>query len=572
MLSLTIIIVLVLIIIILAVISGLFYYHKQNNDLVEQLTKRLDLFQQDNIEEMIDQIADTKLAGATLNDFKKDKNAYLQIIKKQLPQMQAQLLDYAEKNANLQVWSVHRELKSLNQKSLQQEKLLKKLKNSLSNLFDHIQKNQADFNNVDQKAKKLQTQLQNNMVHYQEAYAPLQDQLAQITQQLPQINELVVTGDALKAHQLLEQQQVNLSKFQTISEQVLERGINLETDFKPEIKELEKAAQKLQIARINLEDPQINTELDNIKAQIKELKDLLAQLKVTDFDQLEQNINERLNYLYDRISQEWSAQKKVQKSQLVLADFIQHARRQNRLLSQNISRLKKHYVINDDDQQLALSSQQKIEQISQHYQELVKAMKQPQGVIYSKIWHDFQQASQQLKEIEQEQKRIAESFDGLYQGESVGWDNLQQISQHLHQLKHKLDVMRLPGLPEKYRNNYQMVSDEAQSLQQLLQTRPVNVEEVTKQMFVVQEDLNNLEQQTQNLWADAQITGRLLQYANRYVENHPKIQQAANLSQDLYDQQFNYHQARLNISQALEQVEPGAAQRISDLYYAENKD
>lgn len=81
MLSLTIIIVLVLIIIILAVISGLFYYHKQNNDLVEQLTKRLDLFQQDNIEEMIDQIADTKLAGATLNDFKKDKNAYLQIIK-----------------------------------------------------------------------------------------------------------------------------------------------------------------------------------------------------------------------------------------------------------------------------------------------------------------------------------------------------------------------------------------------------------------------------------------------------------------------------------------------------------
>ena len=332
MLSLTIIIVLVLIIIILAVISGLFYYHKQNNDLVEQLTKRLDLFQQDNIEEMIDQIADTKLAGATLNDFEKDKNDYLQIIKKQLPQMQAQLLDYAEKNANLQVWSVHRELKSLNQKSLQQEKLLKKLKNSLSNLFDHIQKNQADFNNVDQKAKKLQTQLQNNMVHYQEAYAPLQDQLAQITQQLPQINELVVTGDALKAHQLLEQQQVNLSKFQTISEQVLERGINLETDFKPEIKELERAAQKLQIARINLEDPQINTELDNIKAQIKELKDLLAQLKVTDFDQLEQNINERLNYLYDRISQEWSAQKKVQKSQLVLADFIQHARRQNRLL------------------------------------------------------------------------------------------------------------------------------------------------------------------------------------------------------------------------------------------------
>lgn len=572
MLSLTIIIVFLLIIIILAVISSLFYCHKQNNDLVEQLTKRLNSFQQDNIEKMIDQIADTKLSGATLSDFKKDKDNYLHIIKNQLPKMQAQLINYAERNANLQVWRVHHELKFLNQKSLQQDKLLQKLKNSLSNLFDHLQKNQIDLNKIDQKAKKLQTQLQNNMVHYQEAYATLQDQLDQIKQQLPKINELVVTGDALKAHQLLEQQQVNLSKFQTISEQVLKRGISLETDFKPEIKELGKAAQKLQIERINLENPQINTELDNIKAKMKELKNLLAHLKINEFDQLYKNINERLDYLYDRISQEWNAQKKVQKSQLVLADFIQHAQRQNRLLSQNINRLKKHYVINDDDQQLALSSQQKIEQITHHYQELVKTMKQPKGTIYSKIWYDFKQSSQQLKKIEQEQKQIAESFDGLYQGESVGWNNLQQIFQHLHQLKHKLEVMRLPGLPEKYRNDYQMVSDEAQSLQKLLQTQPVNVEEVTKQMFVVQEDLNNLEQQTQDLWTDAQITGRLLQYANRYVGNHPKIQQSANLSQDLYDQQFNYHQARLNISQALEKIEPGSVQRIIDLYYAENKD
>lgn len=559
-----------IVLVILAIVFGLFYFRKQNNDLIDQITARLDQFRQNNIDEMIDQISDTKLSGETLADFTQDKEKYVAITKEQLPKMESQLIDYSEKNLNFQVWSAHHALKQLAQQSLNQQEVLEHLRNTFSNLFDHIQKNQTALEHIEAKSQKLQNKLQTNMVHYQEAYAPLQNQLDEITKRLPTIKELVATGDALKAHKLLEETQVQLSKFQTESEQVLQRSTGLETDFKAELKELVSAEQKLNVAGINMEDPQIDVELTEIKQQIKQLKDLLALLQINQFDQLKVTINERIDYLYERIAQEWRAQKKVQNAQLVLADFIQHAQRQNRLLLQNINRLGQHYIIKQEDQDVAISCQQKIQQISQNYQNLVKSIKQRQA-IYSKVWQEFQQASQQLTEIEHQQQKIAASFDGLRQGENVGQDNLQQISQQLRQLKHQIEVMRLPGLPPKYQDNYQMVHDEVDKLAELLADKPVNVEEVTKQMFVTQEDLNNLKQQTKKLWDDVQIASRLLQYSNRYVEEYPAVKQAANKSQNLYDQKFNYQQAREVISQALEQVEPGAVKRISELYYAESE-
>ncbi|MBA1395221.1 hypothetical protein EQ500_15335, partial [Lactobacillus sp. XV13L] len=134
-------------------------------------------------------------------------------------------------------------------------------------------------------------------------------------------------------------------------------------------------------------------------------------------------------------------------------------------------RLSWTYVIKQSDQELALSCQQKIQKISQNYQALIKNIKS-QEAIYSKIWQEFKQSAQQLTEIENQQKQIEDGFDGLQQGRNIGIDNLQQITQDLRQLKHQVEVLRLQGLPQDYRDNYYMVNTEAAQLAELLESIP----------------------------------------------------------------------------------------------------
>ncbi|MBA1395045.1 hypothetical protein EQ500_14430, partial [Lactobacillus sp. XV13L] len=145
---------------------------------------------------------------------------------------------------------------------------MEQLQKKLNSLLEHIQKNQTDFDNIATKAPKLGAKLQSNAAHYQKAFEPLRTQLTALTKDLSDISTLVTSGDALKAHQLLEDKQVQLSKFQTKAEQILERSINLETDFKTELQELQTAEQRLKVSGINLENPQIATELVEITQKI----------------------------------------------------------------------------------------------------------------------------------------------------------------------------------------------------------------------------------------------------------------------------------------------------------------
>jgi septation ring formation regulator len=60
---------------------------------------------------------------------------------------------------------------------------------------------------------------------------------------------------------------------------------------------------------------------------------------------------------------------------------------------------------------------------------------------------------------------------------------------------------------------------------------------------------------------------QLLQYANRYKTSHPEVDKAVVQAKDLY-QHYNYAQAADVIAAALEQVEPGAYQKVEDDYLA----
>ncbi|MBA1394113.1 hypothetical protein EQ500_09615, partial [Lactobacillus sp. XV13L] len=83
MLNLVIVIIVAVILLVLAVSVISFYFQKQNNTIINQLTQQLDQFKQQNLDETIDQISDTKLSGETLHDFNQKKEHYFDITEKQ---------------------------------------------------------------------------------------------------------------------------------------------------------------------------------------------------------------------------------------------------------------------------------------------------------------------------------------------------------------------------------------------------------------------------------------------------------------------------------------------------------
>ncbi|UQS82686.1 septation ring formation regulator EzrA [Bombilactobacillus folatiphilus] len=554
-----------LILIIIFLIVGFIYFYQKNLKTIDQLTDKFDQTQQQNLDAIVDQLADLKLAGSSLVNFQNDKTIYHQQ-KKEITMLQTQLINASEKNASFRVISAWNQLKQINANLVSQSSALDQSVQGLRQLFDSVQQNQVSLKQAQEELARLQNNLTQQSTILGAPVASLQQLLDDISQMFEQAIEKINQGDALAADQDLQQINQHLQKYRQQFTAVQER---LVIDYSEQIEELQSAEKKMQVAGIRLGDPQIETELQKIKQLIIEMNQELANLQLDQFDNKNQQIKKLIDYLYERITDEWRAKRKVQKSQTIIGNFIRHAEKQNHVLKQKINQLLEEYVVHDEERQTVNFNSQKLGQIKGDYQEQLKLIRE-EHAIFSQVWQQLQSFNQQLQEIEQQQIKVEQNLDGLTHGKEVAEANYHSFVMKLSQLKRQIAVLRLNGTSKSYHDDLQMVQKEVQTVGDMLTQVPVDVEELTKQLFVTQEDLNNFDQITQQLIADVQITGRLLQYANRYVNTVPEVRQAADAAQADYDQQFDYQTALETISNALEKVEPGSAQRIIDLYHEDH--
>ena len=116
-----------------------------------------------------------------------------------------------------------------------------------------------------------------------------------------------------------------------------------------------------------------------------------------------------------------------------------------------------------------------------------------------------------------------------------------------------------------------MVADEIDKLNADLDQTRVNMDDITKQLIMTQEDLNSLKEKSNDLIDSALLTEQLLQYANRYRHSHPDVQAAINQAAELFNKKYSYKTAVDVLATALDKVEPGAYQKVEKSYF-DNKD
>ena len=95
----------------------------------------------------------------------------------------------------------------------------------------------------------------------------------------------------------------------------------------------------------------------------------------------------------------------------------------------------------------------------------------------------------------------------------------------------------------------------------------IDMERITKQLLIIQTDLDTLQEKTDDLIDSSQLAEQLLQYANRYQTSHDNVAEASQKAEDLFEKKFEYAQALETIATVLNEVEPGSYKRLEDAYY-----
>ncbi|MDG4958379.1 septation ring formation regulator EzrA, partial [Lactococcus lactis] len=172
-----------------------------------------------------------------------------------------------------------------------------------------------------------------------------------------------------------------------------------------------------------------------------------------------------------------------------------------------------------------------------------------------------------LEDIEKNQIKISDTLTGLRDEERAAQEIAERFDSELRTIKRYVEKCNLPGLPKDYLDLFFTTGDRVQNLFKELGRVRINIDTINHLVDVSTEDMHVLKEATTNLTDHAVLAEQLIQYANRYKAANEQVAQGISRALQLFENSRDYDGSFDEISKTLELVEPGAASRISGVYF-----
>lgn len=558
----------ILIIAVIAMVIILMYQRRCTTKL-KDLSNRLAQINTEDLDKQLDKKRLDSLMGESLKRFTELRDRYDHQLLPTLKKAQERVKTIKGNMHGSALFSVGRELSVLQDETDAVDGQYQSLKKQLADLSKTVDEQMAAVSELRVKYNRFGRLLDEKGFQFGKSKAPLQDRLVNLEKKYEHFSDVVRKGDHDAAEEILQDLQEQTHEFEQLMKDIPTLYRPLYAEFPDQLKELKKGYEDLTQQHYCFTEDDIDKQVDDMEKQRTDALNQLAKLNLGVVKRTNKELADQIDHLYDVMQQELDAKPHVLKVQPQLQQHLAHAQKQNEELLNELEHLSISYTLNNNELVDTRQLNEQLKTIQEDVDDIQTALKE-QTAIYSEIWQQQQDHEQHLTEIEEEQKKINDGVANLSTDEKRARQALQRFVTSIRTIKRRVEEMNLPGVPKDYMDYFFVVSDEISKLSHAMNQPQINMEDITKQLLIVQDDLENLQDKTDNLRDSAALTERLIQYANRLSGNNQKVDEAISQSQ----KQFNAHQyseSLQTIGTALEEAEPGSFKRLEQEYYSEVK-
>ncbi|MFT8869553.1 septation ring formation regulator EzrA [Liquorilactobacillus nagelii] len=558
------------IIIVVAVVGyAIFFYlqRKYAQEIVQQ-QQQVSTIIQSSLNDDLTNMKEVHLSGETLEHFEQTKQSYLYLVNHRLPEISERLKELQEACSHYRFLAVKRELDTIAAKLRNASELQKKTNREIVNLKSSNQLHQKKRQELEQQYQKLRKTLLAKNFSFGPSIDQLEENLSNLEAAFDHYGKLARQGDYLAADQELRQLEKNTTVLAQQIKQIPPLYRNLKNVFPEQLTELGQGAQQLAKQKYGFKQD-LSTELTGLQSALAENIIDLKELKLSIAIKRDQEINQQINDLYDLFEAEIKARQTVQQQRPKLKQFIRHARLQERELLVELERLQQNYTFNHHEMENGRKLENQLNQLEHNFKQTEQDILEGKP-IYSAVLLQQQEQAEKLVVIEKQQTEINQSIQGLWHEEKAARQAAQEFDLEIHRIRRQLGKQNLPGLPKDYLEFFFAVSKSIEQLMTDLEQLKIDLAAITKQLLDIQADLDKLAEKANDITDSAALAEILLQYANRYKTRYPEVAQAAQQAGILFNQKFAYAASLEKIATAIDQVEPGAYQKLEDEYYAKN--
>ncbi|MDM8277705.1 septation ring formation regulator EzrA [Ligilactobacillus aviarius] len=552
-----------LIIIALVIYLGVYLFKRHKAKQIEVYQAKVNEITENSLEKELAEISKLNLSGDSLTEFEKVDKDYREIVNRKLPEISELLNDLRELNQHYQFGRTNHELKDVDEKLSGTAAQFEKIKEELKNIRKVTEEHQKAVEELSEKYKDLRKTLLAKSFSFGPSSDKLEEQLGELEQQFNDYTKLMESGDYVKSAKPLSDLQDATAEMEEKVEKIPPIFKNLKSVFPDQLKELNSAVDQLLKEKYVFHED-LKKKLADIQKMVDKNFENLKKVDLKNATKLDEKLTTEIDKVYDEIDQEYRARKVVEKNYNYYQDFVEHAERQEHELLIDLDRLSQNYELTHNEFEDAHDLQVQIQAIRKDFDSFTK--QRSEGVIYSDELKRQKDNIDKLTKIEKKQKEINDGVSNLWKEEKEAQKAVQGFDLEIHRMRRDVEKLNLPGLSREYTDYFFKVSDEIENLDDALGQIQINMDEITKALINTQSDLDVLGDKTKEIIDCATLSEEFLQYANRYRTRYPEVEEAYKKASQLFNKEYNYVDALDTISNAVEEVEPGAYKRITDDY------
>ena len=544
------------------------YLSQKQSKVIEELGVKKQKLMTVPIADILFTLKNLNLTGQTKRTYETWQATWQTITRFRFPEIEAALVSAEQYTQRLNFVKGSQISNQASQLIEETKAEVDKIYTALQKLLDSEKKNREELEVLQERYASMRKDLLAHSFSFGEALESLEKRLSYLELDFTKFNTLTNEGDHLEAKEVLGRIETEMQDFEQIVEEVPKYLKEIEEEYEDQVADLKEGYQKM--VEEHYQFPKIS-----IPAEIQKIEEIIAvareHIRATELEEARQQLDKvarEIDQLYAVMENEIEAKAFVQRNRAQVERKLNQVLQSNRYVNIEVDRVAQNFVLANNEFNRVQEFAKQLEKEQEAVAYYSKAL-QNQQVPYSIVKEHYEIVLNTLKEIDENQLALVNTLNDLSQQEKSIRDGLDVFELDLRNMKRTIEKYHLPGLPKEYLELFFATSSRIEQLSQLMNRVKLDMTEITGLNQTIEDDVEKLDIMTEEIVDNAQLTEYMVQQANRYRLEHPEIDTAIQQSLEQFNHFYRYAESLAIIETALNQVDPGSAQRVRDSYQSE---
>ena len=544
------------------------YLSQKQSKVIEELGVKKQKLMTVPIADILFTLKNLNLTGQTKRTYETWQATWQTITRFRFPEIEAALVSAEQYTQRLNFVKGSQISNQASQLIEETKAEVDKIYTALQKLLDSEKKNREELEVLQERYASMRKDLLAHSFSFGEALESLEKRLSYLELDFTKFNTLTNEGDHLEAKEVLGRIENEMQDFEQIVEEVPKYLKEIEEEYEDQVADLKEGYQKM--VEEHYQFPKIS-----IPAEIQKIEEIIAvareHIKATELEEARQQLDKvarEIDQLYAVMETEIEAKAFVKRNRAQVERKLNQVLQSNRYVNIEVDRVSQNFVLSNNEFNRVQEFAKQLEKEQEAVAYYSKAL-QNQQVPYSIVKEHYEIVLNTLKEIDENQLSLVNTLTDLSQQEKSIRDGLDVFELDLRNMKRTIEKYHLPGLPKEYLELFFATSSRIEQLSQLMNRVKLDMTEITGLNQTIEDDVEKLDIMTEEIVDHAQLTEFMIQHANRYRLDHPEIDTAIQQALEQFNHFYRYEESLAIIEKALNQVDPGSAQRVRDNYQAE---